>query len=223
MKSATSIVHSAAGAPLIPDGVDGICAMCGCEGTGVTFADWVRPSFMDYDKLKLGTITCQACAFCCEDGSVLLQEKLGRDKPQRMRNYSHFVIDSEWAVYHKGQKREILHMLRRSPDVAVIALSGQKHILFRARPGWWQIEEQALLPCLSTLERLVAIVEDILAFFSKTEIESGYYAQSRVMKCGVARWKAAEDELKRGRGSLVFQLAVWLAQKDNADGTGTNP
>ncbi len=150
-KPASSEIYIAAGSPPMKNTKGGKCCLCGMDSYGIGFSDWARATFMDFDKLKAGAIICSACQFCSEDGSALLQEKLGRGKPQRMRNYSHFVIGTDWHVYHKGQKREILVALHREPKIAVIALSGQKHILFRARPGWWQIEEQSCIPRLLVL------------------------------------------------------------------------
>lgn len=218
--SASILIYRAAGEPPTEnDGIDGPCRLCGDrEYDGVSFSDWVKDTFMDHDKLKIGTIICRACLFCADDRSVLLQTKLGRGKPQRMRNYSHFVVSGQWMAYHKGQKRGIAAALQSNPEVAVIAMSGQKHLIFRARPGWWQIEEQAQQPSRAQLFWLAKAVEQLLPGFSKTEIESGHYAQYRIVKYGLAQWNERERVIAPHRGSLIFTLAVWLAQKDETDG-----
>lgn len=218
MATASSILYVAAGSPDMAGSIRSVCALCGESGTGILFKDWVKNTFMDFDKLKSGTIICHACQFCASDSSILLRDKLHRDKPQRMRNYSHLVVHGSWSAYHKGQKLEILDALRSVPAIACIALSGQKHILFRARPGWWQIEEQSVVPFPALLDQLLTHVQSLASGFSKTEVESGNYRQHRIQKYGLAAWKHDEDQIRPYRNSLPLQLAVWLAQKEEGNG-----
>jgi len=213
--TASQLIWKAAGSPAMKSGASGYCCLCGAQSRGMPFASWVKDAFMDFDKLKSGSIVCEACQFTTDDQSVILQKKLRRDKPQRMRNYSHFVCKGQWWAFHKGQKRQMEAFLVGLAEVAVVATSGQKHLVFRAKPGTWQIEEQHMLPAPAKLIEIHTHVERLLPFFSKTEIESGQYAQHRILKCGLQQWKNHEDELKRARGSLVFQLAVWLSQKED--------
>lgn len=224
MSFATDMIYRAAGSPAMSANIKGICALCGgALHRGILFADWVRDSFMDYDKLKPGAIICAACQFCCDDSSVTLQEKLRRDKPQRMRNYSHLIVDGKWLAFHKGQKAEMLALLISAPcEVAVLALSGQKHILFRARRGWWRVEEQAIFPRPAELADTAAAAAELLSGgFSKHEIESGQYLQHRIQKFGMARWRGIEISLAQRRQRAIFYLALWLAQKKE-DGNGAD-
>ena len=117
--TATQLIHAAAGSPPYPADVAGHCRLCGAEGSGLPFAEWVKPTFTNWDLLRPGTIVCTACQFCTEHTSALLQARTGKDKPQRMVNYSHFVVGSEWLPLHKGQKAQMLAALRSSPAVAV--------------------------------------------------------------------------------------------------------
>ena len=225
--TATQLIHAAAGSPPYPADVAGHCRLCGAEGSGLPFAEWVKPTFTNWDLLRPGTIVCTACQFCTEHTSALLQARTGKDKPQRMVNYSHFVVGSEWLPLHKGQKAQMLAALRSSPAVAVIAVSGQKHLCFRARPGWWQIEELAARPDLARLEACLAPIQALYRIFSKEEIAAETYAPHRMAQYaaayGMADLLAAQQVLRPHRGAQMFDLALYLAQKEADDGVERVP
>lgn len=216
----SSIIHKAAGSPDYPRSQTGRCRVCGLDGAGVPFDKWVRDTFTDHDKLLAGTILCDACQFCFEESSELLRQRVGKDKPQRMRNYSHFVLNGEWIPLSKGDKARMVSILRQSPDVAIIAVSGQKHIIFRAQPGWWQIEEKGALPFGAQLWDLLDTVEALYTVFSKDEIETGRYDQRRIMLFGIVPFLQLESIVKPARGSLPLELALFLAQKKEEDNGG---
>lgn len=205
----------------MPGDVAGVCRTCGAAAVGLPFGRWVKDTFNDHDKLLPGEIVCRACLFCFEDASELLTRRVGKEKPQRMRNYSHFVVGGEWIPLTKGQKREMAELLRREPEAAVIALAGQKHILFRARPGWWQIEERAALPFPGVLWPLLADVERLYnGGFAKGEIGSGRYNQRRMMMFGLTEFLEVEARLRPHRGTLPLEFALFLAQKDEVTDEG---
>ena len=199
----------------------GICRICGEMGRGMAFDGWVRETFMDWDKIQPGTIICQACQFACTDDSLPLGLRLGTGKAQRMRNYSHFVIGGEWRPISKGDKRGMAAiLLHQAPELAVIALSGQKHLIFRAAPGWWQIEEQAARPFPAQLAGALLVVESLYnGGFAKAEIETGRYSQTRILAFGLVEWRQREALVRTLRGSLTLSLALFLAQKEEADGS----
>jgi hypothetical protein len=135
-----------------------------------------------------------------------------------MRNYSHFVIGGDWIPLSKGDKGRMVECLRSNPELAIIAVSGQKHIVFRATPGWWQIEEQSTLPL--DVWSVLDAVECLYTIFSKTEIETGMYSQRRMMDFGINDFLSLEDRLKFQRGTLLFDLAIFLAQKKEESNGG---
>ena len=193
----------------------------------MAFSDWVKPTFTDWDKIgTAGEILCHACQFCFTDQNEPLAKLVGKDKPQRTRNYSHFVLRGQWIPLSKGAKHRMRELLLDcAPEVAVIADSGQKHIIFRATPGWWQFEEQAIRPFPRELRAILDPVERLYnAGFSKTEIESGRYSSKRLIDAGISLWQPAEREVSPWRGSIRLQLALFLAQKerdDERDDSGT--
>lgn len=220
--SAASILHAAAGNPYYPREVEGACRLCGDAGNGIAFDPWVKDTFTNHDLLHPGAIICDCCQFAADDNSVLLQARMGKEKPQRMRNYSHFVVGGDWLPMHKGMKREMLAALRNRPSVAVVALSGQKHLIFRARPGWWQVEETTILPDLPRLERCIVEVEALYRIFSKSEIESGDYGAARMRQYaqafGIESLLGSRQVVDMHRGTMALEMALFLAQKGELDG-----
>lgn len=213
----TALLYHAAGSPPQAGSLPGACRLCSQSGRGLPAQDWLKPTFTDHDKLWPGEIVCHACQFACAEASTLLQARVGKDIPQKMRNYSHFVCDGVWHPLSKGNKRGMLALLLRTPAFACIAESGQKHLLFQVRPGWWQFEEQTLLPCPDQLTEMLRLASPLYeAGASKAEIESGRYSQFALRKVGVALFQASEPSLRRWRGSLPFRLALFLLQKNEA-------
>jgi hypothetical protein len=142
--------------------------------------------------------------------------------PQRFRTYSHFVVTGAWQPLTKGQKGRMRELLFSNPDVAIIADSGKKHLAFRAAPGWWQFEEQRMLPCPELLTELLGYVEWLYnAGANKSEIETGRYSQKTIRNIGIQAWAVMDSKIKPHRGSLPLQLALFLAQKES-DGTRTD-
>jgi hypothetical protein len=202
--------------------MNGKCQFCGKMTDGIAFLDWVKPTFTDFDKLQAGEIVCNDCLFYFQEASQELAAKMGKDKPQKMRNYSHFVINGEWIPLSKGNKVQMRELLlgESFPELAAIADSGQKHIVFRAgrnapgsKAGWVQFEEQKLYLVPEELRDLLTPIEELYVGFSKGEIETGDYAGWRILKFGLDHWLELENQVKARRGTPIFGLALFLAQR----------
>lgn len=218
MTSVSRIIYAAADAPSMDGNEQGMCAVCGIDGVGVPFSAWIKDTFTDLDKLiHGGTITCHACQFCSRDGLPTLAERTGKDKPQKFRNYSHIVHHGTWFPLSKGQKSAMRDLLVQSPEVALIATSGQKHLFYRSSPGRWQVEEQSMLPDVSTLRLLLDVVTPMLQIFSKAELQTGRYDQRRILLFGIDPWRNAEQVLRAYRGTLIYDLVLFLAQKEETE------
>jgi len=200
-----------------------LCRFCGSESDKATsFQKWVKPTFTDRDKLLDGDSVCDDCLFWFDERSEELAELVGKDKPQRMRNYSHFVTGGEWIPLSKGNKQRMQDILLSEtfPELAAIAESGQKHIVFRAQRnppgatcGWVQFEEQALFIEPQELKSLLDLVEALYTHFSKGEIKTGNYKSYRIMQFSVEKWQELESKIKSHRGGLLFKLVLFLAQR----------
>ena len=224
MLTATQLIWRCAGEPKLADiePADGSCWLCGGEldGCGMPYQKFVKPTFTDHDKAACPTsdYVCSACVFCADDHNQVLADMLRKDKPQRMRNYSHFVVNGEWVPLSKASKPQMIELLQHA-ELAVIADSGQKHIIFRAKPGMWQFEEQALVPDWWGFTRLFELISELYTVFNKTEIATGNYGMPRLRTFGLSRWRGLEEQIKPYRGSPVFDLAIFLAQREEDDGT----
>jgi hypothetical protein len=215
-----------------PD-TQGVCRFCGRSNTGIPFDSWVKDTFTDHDKLLPGEIVCNSCLFWFDERSEDLASRVGKDKPQRMRNYSHFIHRGEWVPLSKGDKGRMRELLLSDPfpELAVVAESGQKHLVFRAvrnppdnRAGWVQFEEQRLWVEPAELGSLLETIEELYVIFSKSEIESGDYSMGRIAKFGMERWTRLDIRIRGERGKPLFALAIFLAQRkeDSEDGRETS-
>lgn len=212
--SVTEVIYKAAGAPPMQGELVGPCRLCGGIRSGLAFDRWVKETFTDHDKLLPGLIVCHACQFCTAEATPGLAERVRKDKPQKMRNYSHFVTDQVWYPLSKGQKGEMRRLLFAGTEVAVIAESGQKHLLPFARIGWWTFELAVVKPFPRKLKEILTVIEPLYqAGISKTEIETGHYASTRILAVGLQAWQAAESCIKQWRATVPFQLALFLAQR----------
>lgn len=220
MTPATHILWCAAGKPPGEGNTTGVCRVCGHEGMGLPFDRWVRDTFTNYNLLTRGDIICQWCQFAFAQSCPVLTAKVNKDKPQRMQNYSHIVSGGVWHPLTKGQKPQIRDLLLQSPELAVIAESGQKHLVFRATPGWIQFEEQAIPMHPQSLREHMHIVDSLYQHFSKDEIQTGRYASWKIKQCGVEVFTTLEGNASGMRGSLMFDLAVFLAHRDETEVSG---
>lgn len=200
----------------------GICRFCSENKSGTDFDKWVRPTFTNYDKLQPGNIICNDCIFWFNEADPELAKIVGKEKPQRMRNYSHFIVNGKWTPLSKGNKKQMRDFLLTPPfpELAVIADSGQKHIAFQAtrnpeggKAGWVQYEEETIWVEPDKLVVLIEIITKLLNGFSKGEIESGGYFSHRIKDFGLSSWRLLEDQLTSHRGTRLFALAIFLAQK----------
>lgn len=227
----SALIYAGAGAPAYPGEASGICRLCGAEGVGLDWAAWVKDTFTGHDTLHPGAVICHACQHATDDRSAPLTTMTGRDKPQRMRNYSHLIWTGDpprWRAYMKNEKTAMAMALLAPDDppaVAVISLAGQKHLIPRARVGWWQLEEQAMRPDPAGV---AALLTPVVALYSmgatKAQIESGDYSPAWLRTVDLSRWWVLEQAVRPARGSLRCQLAVWLAQKkDEPDDRDARP
>lgn len=110
------------------------------------------------------------------------------------------------------------------PELAVLTDQGKKHIVFQARrnpegskAGWVQFDEHPLWVEPDQLQFWLDLVETMLSIFSKAEIESGNYLPYRILEFGLEQWQTAEMKIKSQRGSLFFDLIIFLAQRKETE------
>ena len=189
----------------------GICRITGIQTTGLPFDKWVKNTFTDHAFLKPGSIISNEALFCFEEKSTLIQALKNKEKPQRFRTYSHVVHRDKWHVCTKADKRLIYDLITDGASLVCLSDSGQKHLLFKHRPGMWQLEDSFIIPDIEYFKWLHEQMCTLLdAGFSQTEVITGHYLQYRIMQATVSVWKTLEDKIKPCRGTSLFNLAAWL-------------
>lgn len=190
----------------------GVCRITGNEGEGILWEKWVKPTFTDIASLFQGTIISNQALFCFEEESKLIQEKTGKEKPQRFRTYSH-IIDNEgnWHCFTKANKREIYNHIVSDAKIICLAESGQKHIFFKHKLGMWQLEDIYIKKDITAFIELHKNMCDLMRLgFSQTEIIEGEYIQNRVFKAGLQVWKNLEDKIKQHRKTPLMAFTSFL-------------
>lgn len=236
--SPTQLLYAAAGAPPVPgaETTDSArCWLCGgaLDGSGVPRRQAVKATFTDHDCARApeSGAFCAACAWIMAERNDALTARTSKDKPQRGRNYSHFVKAGAWYPLSKAQKGDMRTLLLEPPfpELAVIADSGQKHLVFKARAnppdaaaGWVQFEEQAIWVDPAQLAETLELIDALYVMFSKEEIGTGAYNHRRILDFGLERWHALETKVRPLRNRTFFHLALFLAQRSDDDGRATD-
>ncbi len=207
------IIYNAASCGTEYGSVPGTCRVTGKGAIGLPFAGWVKDTFTGHSSLLPGDIISNPALFCFDEKSELIQRLTGRGKLQKFRTYSHFVIDGQWRIFTKADKAEMFAALTASqqPELAVMSDSGQKHLVFRHRPGFWQLEDEHIHPEPERLAFLHSTMQGLLLLgFTQKEIISGRYISYRIHKAGIKQWHELEKQAEASRGSGVFDVAAWL-------------
>lgn len=213
--AAYNLIYSIGANNLVYGYEPGICRISGKEGIGIPFEKWVKDTFNDHDRLFPGDIISNEAAFCFDEQSKIIQLKTRRDKPQRFRTYSHIVYNREWFCLTKADKRQIFNLIISGAEMVCLAETGQKHILFKHKSGFWQLEELHIKPDIETLKHLHYHMCELLSYqFSQNEIVSGSYISARVMKAGLDNCRRHEAEIKNFRGSAIFDFASFMLYTD---------
>ena len=213
--------------PIIQD-ANTLCAVCGglLLHTNAEYRlvkNYIKPTFTDHDILHDSPYICEGCAFAWDEASTDIMEAVGKDKPQRFRNYSWIVKDGQCYVLSKAQKREMADLIGYGgvPEIAIIAESGQKHLAFEAEcnpqgqtVGWVQFEKVRFLfdqARFATIYDATCQLYD--AGHTKDAILTGRY--KFYPNTDIHLWHECETFLHTVRNDIHFELAVYLTTKSN--------
>lgn len=190
----------------------GTCRITGKKSTGLPFSQWVKSTFNDHAFLMPGDIISNEALFCFDEKSELLRKKTKRDKPQRFRTYSHLIdAKGNWHCLTKSDKKLTYKLITEGATLVCLTDSGQKHLLFKHRPGFWQLDDLFVLPDTETLTLLHQKMMKLQELgFSQREIITGHYLQYRIQQAGLQQWKTIEDILKQYRATSIFNFTAWL-------------
>jgi CRISPR type IV-associated protein Csf1 len=188
---------------------DTACWLCGGKtgGHGVPTRKAIKDTFTDHPwaRGQGSKSLCPGCAFCLAS--------------RELRNYS--ILATPVGLRHpsRAEWREILLNPPEPPFVVCLAVSGQKHLTFKAPVNLSRevfvvaLEEQMVEVVPSRLADCLQAAEALYAWFTKEEIATGRYSQHRIQQCGLSRWERLDAALEPWRGNRMLELALFIAQK----------
>lgn len=195
--------------PPLTDTPDSRCWLCGGEtgGKGLPTKKAIKPTFTDHPCARgYGSSSiCPGCAFCLT--------------ARELRNYSILATTDRLSHPSRAEWREILINPPEPPFVMCLAVSGQKHLSFKApvnlERGHYAVllEEREIFVTPGRIEQAIEAVEALYVYFSKDEIATGRYSQHKIKDCGLAKWERLESGVENWRGRPLFDLALFVAQK----------
>ncbi len=189
------------------------CWVCGGKSTrGVLRHKWQGSNFTGQNRVR-----CAESAYVCEPCVVVMAGK----PPNTERMWTHLVEGDSHVRVNKGQKPTIREFVRRKHTAtwfAAIADSGKKHIIPWAPVngpgvGGFVIFEEAVIEVPANTSMLDDIADLLTAGATKEEMLHGGYGPRAWQLCG-ERLAVFESRYGHERGGHWFELAVWLAQRD---------
>jgi len=194
------------------DAPDPRCWLCGGEtgGKGQPVKAAIKATFNDRDKARWpkSKSVCPGCAFCLAY--------------RQLRNYSIIATPDKLSHPTRAELKEILLEPPKPPFVVCVAVSGQKWLHYRAnvaysRDGYpVQFEETPVCVERGIFAQWLGLIEQLYEVFSKEEIKTGNYRQDRIRQFGLAEFQSTEGRIAAHRGTRLFDLGIFVAQKKEA-------
>lgn len=197
------------------------CFYCGaaCDETFARAA-YVRSTFNDWRLVARpdSRFVCAGCTLCVDE----LRRMPGRDKPQRTRNYSWLLSSAAALPFDKSRLAELRQCCLHPPTppfALCLAVSGQKHLLFRApvnhdeNPIAVQFEEQRVLYDPLALAERLKLCAQLIAAAGKPALAAApdhQFAFRLAEHFGEACWPLLET-WQAVQGEPLSQLAVFLS------------
>lgn len=198
--------------PAVEDVPDEPCWLCGAptHRRGLPLAKALSDTFTDHGRAKApeSRSVCEPCCFARAPA-----------RPSPLRMYS--ILATPEGLRHpiRSDWREILLNPPEPPVLACIAVSGQKwlhykgHVALSRNPLIVLLEEMPVWVEADRYRSVLADVEELLRVFRRQEIETGRYPEQRVREFGLVRWQEIESRLEAERGTPLFQLVAYVAQR----------
>ena len=214
------------------------CWLCGGnikKGTRWKLKTAISSTFTNHNQAKAphSGAVCPECVFFSGIESwrkyveSLGTTKLKTSKVTAWRSYSHVFSKSHHLCPTRSEWRDILLSPPEPPFVFVVAVSSQKHLIFRSKISYsrdrfhvkfeeddFYIRREMFAEILEKFERFYNLG------FSKASILFGNYNQAQILKVGLKIWKEYEEIFKIWRAEQLetLRLVEFCAQKEeNAD------
>lgn len=236
--SPTTWCWQAAGAPKHEDCEDqpGVCWVCGGHAIRtLARSKWLGATYTGQNRVKAWNSNriCEPCVWIHSRTFPVpgRPPKEGKAFGGNWRNYTVLVVvrdgKPELTTASKGEKSLMRSWLRRAkvgPWFAAIAESGQKHVIPGAPinpPGvrGWVLFEESLVELPESFELIDRFTAALTAGLSKEGIETGAYTVAHY-RDHAALIEQLEVQIASDRGSPWFELALFLAQKEEIDEQG---
>lgn len=226
------IVWTASGTPTVEACAAAAGSRCYvCGGTlerGLAVADWMGANWTDQNRARSPSSShvCEACCYVHSRVSAVpgRPPKEGKAFGGNFRNYSHLADETGYLNASKGEKPVIRAFLARDhggPWFAALADSGQKHVLPFAPmngPGRAGVAlfDEVRVPIPSDQSMVTECASLLTAGATKDELLSGDYSPRAWQLCesALVRFESTHGS---HRGGAWFALAIWLAQRDEAE------
>ena len=189
----------------------GACMLCGAViRQGVPRKKVLSSNFMNMDILTYpqGTHFCAACVFALKEPTF--------------RRTSFICSTSEFRPLKRDMLAEALfHALPEDPYLYLfcVTTSYKKHLWLHAPvnlPGphvQVQFDDMTVDVHLNTARAVLDAIEALYTTFTKEEIRSGHYRLYRLERFGAEEFERHERLLRPHRGSPVFGLLVYIANR----------
>lgn len=203
------------------------CVFCFKKKTGHATSDILKDSFGNFDLIgnPKGTGVCCDCSNLFSENTLLplWNGKEVISGKGKVRNYSYCWSGLDWIAYSRSYKGEILQFLLKDQTKkwgCSITISGQKHILFRAKENephvhtfYVQLEDHLMYIRRDDLQKISLLIEELLSLdFTYAEIRAGQYNSS--LYCNhITKVMKIEKYLILHRKSLLFELALYLTRR----------
>jgi len=193
----------------------GICKITGNQSIGVEFDSWVKKTFNDFAYLKNGNIISNEALFCFDESSEIVAKQVNKDKRQRFRTYSHIIHNDKWHCLTKADKRTMVDLICKGAEIVSLNETGQKHIFFKYRDSFWQLDELYIIPDIPLFKFLHENMCELMRLgFSQKEIISGDYIAYRIKQVGILNWKSIEYKIKQYRSTGMFDFVSFMLFTD---------
>lgn len=198
--------------------------------------DALPSTFAQHDDAacKTSPAVCAACAFFAVGATWqawLADARAPKVKAWTQaswRSYGHFfrLGPTPHECPSNARWRELLLEPPEPPFLAVLSLTGQKNLIFRAAVAQdrdcypLQVEEDRAVVRRADLAECVGAVESALAAgLGREEIATGEAHQARILALGIRRWRAIEATLApwRRRAPMLLGLACRIGTRPAAD------
>jgi len=148
-----------------------------------------------------------------------------KEKPFKMRAMTHLVLGESWTVLGLGDKAKIAQFLLNPPSEAWLlsicdAPLAASHAVYKAvintSLSRWSVGLGKLTVAGSPKElaEMLTVVEAMYPFHGKGQIELGNYHPKNIIAQSEGAWAKCESQVSAWRGKPLFELALFLAQKE---------